>query len=1157
LKGLTAGAVEPVRRRVGRRVAGAIVVSLLATVALLGAGAPVASAAPEAGPGWVYKANFGAGVNFFFETPRNPVAVDGNGNIFGADQESGAIHVSSPSADGGTPLTDFQGGLLRNIAVDPSDGTVYVDEVFGGPLRRYVSDGAPTPTYSVDPAFEVTQGDGIAVDPTTGNLLVADPGAEGVRRYDTSGTLLETIATPSLSPAWIVAAPDGSFYVAPSEGPDVTHFSGAGTLLGTISGAGSPHGLSYDPSRSVVVVAVGNRLKSYSPAGALLAESPSHDGQGLAISASGSLYQAEGTLAYYAPGTMPGVEAPQVSAIATHSVHVSAEVDPGAGPPEGSVAHFEYSADGGQTWPDEFKTPDVSVKRTDTEEPAIVEADLAGLKGNADYLVRLVAGNSVMTTTSSATPFHTPLTAPEVETGPAISIANTTAQLTGTIDTLGDQTTYRFEYGLTTSYGTSAPGGAEAVAGNERSPRTFSREISGLQPNTTYHYRLVAKNSVGEAVGEDRTFTTSGAAPARVYEQVSPSNKEGGLIQTAVGFQTAADGSEIAYQFSQAPADASGAVLFSRVLSRRSSTGWLDWQPLDPPIKTETTITETVTHAVSPDFTHTMVVSNRVLAPGAIDGGGNIYIQDLDTGEYTFVGGAPGASAFRLMSGIQTENMYLAGASDFSWIVFLSPASLQSEAPPTAMYRWSATEGLALQSSSTASVQLPDAGNELTSRYVSDDGNVMYYDLQDGDGAVYRHDLGGATTPISVAEAESDYPEGMVVSAKLDGISRDGRYAIIRTQGRLTADNPPTFSNAWLYRVDSQSGDIELIGQPSNLSPGDVYAVGDDAKTVHFHYEKGGSRSWREGVTHAFTASELNHSISSGPQRFASPNGRYLAYVDPIIPTVHLYDAEAQTDVCVSCPPGGGLGARDYGLPFGTRTVSNRTPEIVNNEGEMYFDTSYPLVAEDHNATRDVYQYHEGQLTLISPGDGPYVARFADATPDGSDVFFTTDEALVPGDVDRGVDVYDARIGGGFPETGTTTSECEGEACLSPIGRPPDLDTPKGGEDTTAPFAISNLRSLSPGDRKKLAYGGKAHLRLTVSRPGTVTVTGRKIAGSPVKAKKAGGISVPFALAKPALSELRTKGKLAIKFSVHFGDASPKVVHLTLYAAAPKKGGRS
>src|SRR6185503_18899521 len=195
------------------------------------------------------------------------------------------------------------------------------------------------------------------------------------------------------------------------------------------------------------------------------------------------------------------------------------------------------------TWPQEFKTPDVPVERTGTEGPDTVEADLTGLKGNFDYLVRVVAANAApFSSTSAATPFHTLLTAPEVETGSAISVTETMAELTGTIDTLGVQTTYRFEYGLTTTYGNKVPTGAEAIAGNVGEARTFARPITGLQPGTTYHYRLVAMSAAGEAFGPDRTFTTLSSAevpPVRAWERVSPANKMGATINPGFGFQAA------------------------------------------------------------------------------------------------------------------------------------------------------------------------------------------------------------------------------------------------------------------------------------------------------------------------------------------------------------------------------------------------------------------------------------------------------------------------------------------------------------------------------------------------------------------------------------------------------------------------------------------
>jgi hypothetical protein len=1177
LRSLTAGAVEPVRHGMRRRVAGAIVVSLLATVALIGVGAPAASAAPEAGPGWAFKGNFGE-VNTYGGAPT-PVAVDGSGNIFGT-LFGGTVKIYSPSSDGGTLLTEFSTPFLlgRSIAVDPNDGTIYADGAFGQPVVRLVSDGAPTPTYTVDPTFEIPPGEvtieGLAVDPTTGDLLIADPGAEGVRRYDSSGTLLETIATPSIGPALIAAAPDGSFYVASGAGPDISHFSGAGTLLGTISGVGSLHGLAYDASRSLIVAAVGELLKSYSSAGALLSESPSQGGGGigLAVSPSGTLYEhTGGSLNYYAPGTAPDTEAPQVSAITATSANVSAEVDPGAGPPEGSVAHFEVSADGGLTWPEELKTADVPVERTVTGGPDTIEADLTGLEANSDYLVRVVAANGEpISSTSAATPFHTLLGPPEVETGPAISITDTSAELTGTIDTLGGQTTYHFEYGLTAAYGSRVPVDGEAPAGTSRTPRPVSRPISGLQPNTTYHFRLVAQNAAGTTEGPDRTFVTAAVAPpVRGYEQVTPVDKKGGVINSLLGFQAAADGSAVSYTLAAAPADAPSAVIFTRYLSRRGSTDWLNWSPTDPPVNVPRGIIEVVTQAISSDFTHALVVSNRALTPGAENGSANIYVEDLRTRDYTLVGTAPGWSAYLAMAGIQTENQFLAAAPDFSWITFISPRSLLPGAPREAMYRWSLDEGLTLQSSGTASIRRPDAGNELTARHVSDDGDVMYYDLTEGDGGVYRHVLGGATTPVSVAEEGGDLLPGKVASARLEGVSRDGRYAIFRTQQRLTEDNPTSSNNAWMYRFDAQTGDVELIGQPVSTTSGAVYAVGDDGMTmtIFYHGDLGGSFSWRDGVTHKFTDAELDFSLVGGVQHFISPDGRYLAYVDS--GAVHLYDSEDQTDVCVSCPSDGSSGGRDFGLPLGTRTVSNRTPEVVNNSGLMFFDTAARLVSADHNGSRDVYSYKDGELTLISPGDGNFTARFGDATPDGSVVYFTTNQSLVGRDTDGQIDVYASRIGPVFDQSARPSARCAGETCQSPITSPPSApnvgsNARKGAGDPDK-ATISRVRKLSSSGLSTLAKGGKARLKLTVSDPGKVSVTGkarvgkksRQVVSAFAKAPKAGPVSVSFGLSKAGLSALKSQGSLTVSLTVRFKDASPKVVTFTLRAATSRKGGRS
>jgi hypothetical protein len=137
----------------------------------------------------------------------------------------------------------------------------------------------------------------------------------------------------------------------------------------------------------------------------------------------------------------------------------------------------------------------------------------------------------------------------------------------------------------------------------------------------------------------------------------------------------------------------------------------------------------------------------------------------------------------------------------------------------------------------------------------------------------------------------------------------------------------------------------------------------------------------------------------------------------------------------------------------------------------VFFDTASRLVSADHNSTRDVYAYQDGHLALISPGDGPYTARFADASADGSNVFFTTDQSLVAQDDNSEIDVYDARIGGGFPEPPPPTPPCQGDACKGEIGAPPSALTPGSSAFGSAKAPVKGSKRCPEGKRKVKAHG--------------------------------------------------------------------------------------
>ena len=96
-------------------------------------------------------------------------------------------------------------------------------------------------------------------------------------------------------------------------------------------------------------------------------------------------------------------------------------------------------------------------------------------------------------------------TKPGVSTGGASKVTITTATLTGKVNPHGAPTTYFFQYGTTTAYGSRTP---DAAAGAGTAAVSAAAPIAGLGPNTKYHYRLVARNSLGTTVGGDRTFTT-------------------------------------------------------------------------------------------------------------------------------------------------------------------------------------------------------------------------------------------------------------------------------------------------------------------------------------------------------------------------------------------------------------------------------------------------------------------------------------------------------------------------------------------------------------------------------------------------------------------------------------------------------------------------
>ncbi|MCU0459388.1 MAG: fibronectin type III domain-containing protein, partial [Bacteroidales bacterium] len=81
------------------------------------------------------------------------------------------------------------------------------------------------------------------------------------------------------------------------------------------------------------------------------------------------------------------------------------------------------------------------------------------------------------------------------------------AILFGTVNPKWAETTVTFEYGLTTSYGTSVPNYEGLLPAGDYDA-TVSANIDGLEPGRTYHFRVRAENSLGVTYSTDRSFVT-------------------------------------------------------------------------------------------------------------------------------------------------------------------------------------------------------------------------------------------------------------------------------------------------------------------------------------------------------------------------------------------------------------------------------------------------------------------------------------------------------------------------------------------------------------------------------------------------------------------------------------------------------------------------
>lgn len=280
---------------------------------------------------------------------------------------------------------------------------------------------------------------------------------------------------------------------------------------------------------------------------------------------------------------------------------------------------------------------------------------------------------------------------------------------------------------------------------------------------------------------------------------------------------------------------------------------------------------------------------------------------------------------------------------------------------------------------------------------------------------------------------------------------------------------------ATLWRYDATTDHATSIA--SGVSG--VLGVSTDGQRIYFQ-DGAALRTWDGSSVVVANGPEAAHSSTYPPstgRARVSNDGTKLLFVSKESLTgynnvdqingkpdteVFLYDLSQPGLTCVSCNPSGERpigpstisGAISNGSP--PEETSHYKPRNLSSSGlRVFFDSDDSLIEADSNhipatgaGVADAYEWESkgegscvlagGCIEILSKGSAPDGASFVDASSDGADAYILTGASLVPSDPGS-IDLYDARISGGFPEAAEPIP-CIGDACQILPARPVDPD---------------------------------------------------------------------------------------------------------------------
>lgn len=1014
------------------------------------------------------------------------LAVDGSGDLWAADPGRTVVDEFEPS---GGFLLQSNGeshfsGYAQSVAFSNASKHLYVADSNEDDLWVLNSDGS----FNSDIKGPWGSGCcliGVAADnsdtATGGDLYVVSFNGYGsaVYRIDGTGAAAPFSETaPYIEGAELTGTPEGPFGAGPLKGPfgenypqylgvdsagdlfvaddsygRIDEFDSSGKYIGKLTGTPTGAGGALVPFGKISAIGIG--------------------------AATGKLYVTDTTsdvVDIFGPGvTVPEVTTEPASAVTTTSATLNGEVNPSG--LSVTECAFEYGETTGYGETAPCVEPDAAEIGKGTS-AVPVHADVTGLRPDASYHFDIRTASANGSSTSNDRTFATP--GAHVATPSSSSVTSTSATVEAEIDPRGYATTYHFEYLTEAEFRADNEGfsGAmtvpvpDASLGSGTEDILAQQHIQNLQPHTSYRYRAAATSASLTTYGPSGAFTTQADSgelqlpDGRHWEMVSPPSKQGALIYAlgsgffeSLNVQGSANGNAIAFM-TDAPTEANpaGDSQGTMTLATRGKSEWSS-QVITPPHARATGISlgngaeylffsedlslglNTVFGAhfnqLSPEATEQTPYIRTLYEHGDVEAhcSSSCY-RPLVTATNT----PPGTEFGNTANGgcAPSCGPQFAGATpDLSHVLLYSGAKLTTTSvrhSREGLYEWGdgklqLVSVLPQDESGEGVYGILGGGESGSARHdwrhaVSDDGSRVIWEHEEH---LYLRD----TTVGQEETIRLDLPQGgpgESSEAHLMIGSSDLSRIFFLDSGQLTANATATGANLYEYNLNAPQGSRLTDLTPARIageSRGIDGVLGASEDGSYIYYAEGGEIfEYHDGGTTpvAVPGDTEDWGIDTGAPELeqltarVSPNGAWLAFQssqdltgydtrDAVsgVPDleVYLYNGETHKLVCASCNP---TGARPVGrftgngitasllqanrafdntwiaaeIPPWSRFNSEESryqSRYLSNGGRLFFDSNDALVPQDVNGTVDVYEYEPPGEGSCSAANATFSAR--------------------------------------------------------------------------------------------------------------------------------------------------------------------------------------